>query len=315
MQKTLHQSKSLILPLGLSVAVKAESAPPFWYRDSLQLSLLLHGAWDEVSTEWVEKLIDAITSGDLAKVKKLLKQGKSLGDDMLETLGTKPEAVIANMLRKAESYWKVHASEFGVKRFEGFLSKYRDKVASLQNRQLKAFAKSFPDRILHPEIERQLEYLQTVKIPDVMTIAGIAERLAEFSKAESYWQNMTDVQVSRLWHAQGLRYAKQNGILTGRITGPLDKLTCPVCAHLLGTRVDIESAIERCEADQWIDDPDEYVKAWKFPRLEDVDNMSREAREAKGYLPPFHPHCRHSVGWLYMRKAIPPPKYEWREAA
>ncbi len=279
------------LPYGLTLeAMKAERTPPLWYRDSVTLQHLLSGAWDHVSTDFVQDLLDAFRAGDTTKIEALLKQLKDLGSNMAEVLGNKPEAVFQNLLTKAESFWRLHASEFGIKKPADFKEAYREKLAETQAQQIKNFAEKYPERILEPEILKQLKYLQETATPDPVTVSTISDRLdLIMERSDDYWEKVTDVHVARTWHADGVKYAEQNGIKTGRITGPLDALTCDVCRLMLGTPVSIETAMDKFDADLSIDDPEAYVEAWAFPRVADVDNISPEERAALGFTPPFHP--------------------------
>ena len=295
---TTHPSPTLL-------ALKADGGvPPIWYRDAVQLRYLLQGAWNEVSADFVEQFIAALRTGDLSKVEELLQEAEKLGVDMVSALGTNPEAVLSNMLLKADSFWHLHAVDVGIKRPAKLLERYRERAAVTQANQIKEFCKKNPTRILHPEVARQLEHLRDTDTPDLVTITTVADRLQDFVKQEQYWDQLTDVQVGRVWHARGILYAQRNEVRTGRITGPLDALTCPVCRHLLGLPIEIERAVDKIRRDLYLQDPDEYVAAWRFPRLADVDNMSRDELQAKGpWIPPFHPHCRHSVAWLYIGHA------------
>lgn len=300
-----------IRPARTTFAQKAEKVtPPPWFRDSTQLRALIQGAWDEVSAEFTDKLLKLIGDGDYDAVEKLLSANEGLGGEAAQLLAKGPEAVLLNMHLKADSWWKLHGEEAGVKKTVGLTEKYQRLMAKAQANQVLSFVEKFPERVLHPEIIRQLQYLQDTARPDALTISGIADRLERFSKADDYWGKITDTHVARAWVGDGIRYAKENGIAVGRVTGPMDNKTCPVCRHMIGLPISIDKAIAKLDRDLGITDPEKYVEAWKFPRIEDVDNMSREKlrglAEENGWYGAFHPHCRHYVAWLYaaeMREA------------
>jgi len=284
-------------------ALKAENTPPVWYRDSVQLRLLLQGAWDKVSEPFIEQLADALRAGDEAKIKALAKELEALGLDLSDVLGDKVEAITWNLLGKSYAFWKLHAKDTGIAAPEGVLKWHREKLAHAQAEQIKTFAEKFPERILHPEVIRQVGYLEDADLTSGVEVANLVDRMERAVKNPAYWEGISDVHAARLWHADGIMYARENGILTGRVEGPLDEKTCAVCQHMLGLHVDLDWYADKIEQDLLIQDPDEYVEAWRFPRLTDVDNMSREELAAKGLaLPPWHPHCRHAVAWLSKKK-------------
>jgi hypothetical protein len=289
------------------IALKADQSPPFWYRDSVTLQNLLEGAWEKVSPEFVQDLLAAFKANDQAKIKKLIKTLPDLGSQMAEELGKAPDAVFSKLLSKAETFWTLHAKDIGIEKPVTIREKYRELMAKEQARQIKDFVEKYPERILEPEIVKQLEYLQATKAPDALTITSITDRLEMLEKSEEYWSRLSDVQVARAWHADGVRYANENGIKTGIVTGPGpdDPDTCPVCAQLFGVEIEIDAMMGKVDSDLNIEDPDEYAAAWSFPRLLDVDNIDKKELGAlmieNGWFPPFHPHCRHAIVWLYMK--------------
>ena len=310
-QKNSHRAPTALHSLsspgtGLSyIALKADQIPPLWYRDSVQLRHLLEGAWENVSPDFVKELIAAFKGNDPAKIKQLIKGMPDLGSQMVDELGKGPDAIFSNLLQKSEAFWVLHAQDAGIEKPITIREKYRDLMAKTQADQVKAFAEKYPERILHPEIEKQLAYLQETTTPDAFTITSITERLERFETDEEYWKGISDVHVARAWHADGIKIADENGIKTGRIVGPMDEKTCPVCLKLIGFEINIAAMMDKIDEDLNIEDPDQYVEAWSFPRLIDVDNISPEeldqAIEENGWIPPFHPHCRHSVAWLYAK--------------
>jgi len=267
---------------------------------------LLEGAWEKVSPEFVQNFKSAWEKRDVEALKALAEEAKSLGHDIPDVLGSTPEAVFSSMFRKAEGFWKLHAIEAGIKKPAELLTRYRERIASLAGEQVKAFAEAFPERFLLPEIERQIQWLADTEAPSVLSVSTIGERLERLISDPKYWENLSDVQMARVWHGGGFAHARENGIGTGRITGPLDDKTCPVCAHMLGLHIDIDVGVTKFEQGLEEQDPEKIRELWPFPRLHQVDNISREelsVRQIKnGWYPPFHPHCRHSIAWLYLAK-------------
>jgi hypothetical protein len=179
---------------------------------------------------------------------------------------------------------------------------HNERLAIAQANQIKQFAAKFPDRIIHPEILRQVDYMRENRLLSAVDVVRIAERLERAVKNPAYWEKISDVHAARLWHSDGVLYARENGIRTGRVVGPLDAKTCPVCRHMLGLLVDLNRYAAKIKRSLKKVQPDAFLKTWRFPRLEDVDNMSREELRAKGLsLPPFHEACRCSIAWRSAR--------------
>jgi hypothetical protein len=272
--------------------------------DRVQLRHLLKGTWGKVSDDFVTKLLNAIKVNDRGAVKRGLDNLPGLGPQLIEALARWPEAVYSNLILKAESCRTLRATGARIKAAKGLRGEYRENMVKAKAQQVKNFAYSYPDRILHPEIIRQLAYLHEAKSLDALQILTINEQLdVALASSDEYWAGISDVKAARAWHGAGVKVARLNKIKVGQVAGPLDDNTCPVCAILLGLQVDFANLQDKFDADAEIEDPDEYAAAWSFPRIGDVDNISREDLAKKfvdeGWAPPFHVHCRHSIAWLY----------------
>jgi hypothetical protein len=287
-------------------AAKADSAPPFWYRDSAMLADLMKGAWGDVSSDVVDAILKAFKENSPRAIEAALAGLKDLGADFAEALGDSPQAIFSNMFVKAEAYWKLHAAEAGVEGFKSLSEAYRDRVSELWGNQVKQFAEKYPERILEPEITRQLEYMVQTEKPSIVDVSNIVERLERVTGGEDYFNGLSDVQISRAFHADGVRHADENGIGTVQAIGPLDDKTCDVCWNLVGVDIDVGAMLEKIDADLGIEDPEEYVQAWSFPRMRDIGVVDRaelpQMMIDNGFLPPFHNFCRHYLSWKYLKE-------------
>ena len=273
------------------------------------MKLLLQGAWGEVSQDFVKQLVAAPKAGEYADIEMLLESLPGVGADLIDKLGIAPDAVYGNVLAKADAYWALHALDVGVKQFSSFKESYRDELATVHAKQMRTFAEQYPTRILEPEVLRQVEYFRQAEWPDAVTINAEADRLGRYVDfmADHYFDGMTDVQISRIWHGQGILLAQENDIETCRVTGPQDGDTCSVCSIMIGLPIDVGWAADKLNESMDLEDPEEYVKAWPFPRVPDIDNMSREEVQETGLqLPPYHPHCRHGISWGSVEEAVVP---------
>ena len=277
---------------------KAE-VPPDWWHDARKLDGLLKGSWDHVSRHFSSDLQQAIKAGSFDHAEELLKELKGLGVNMVSTLGDQPEVLFSALMSKATAAWTLHGKEtLAVHRIKEFDGDYQKFLGDVHAEQVKRFTELNPGRILHPEIQRQIDYLRDSEGTRSIDLDLISERVGRIIKQDPYWEGLSDVHVSRLWHADGILLADENGVTECYIAGPDDERTCPVCQRMVGQRFRVSKAKAKIEADIGIEDPDEYVKAWKFPRIADIDNMSAEALSNKGYLPPYHNRCRHDIAWF-----------------
>lgn len=257
------------------IAAKADPAPPFWYRDSIMLADLIRGAWSDVSSDVVEAILVAFRANDPTAIENALKELKDLGADFAEALGDSPVAVFSNLFLKAEAYWILHGKETGIAKVKTLSEAYRNRVSELWGKQIRIFAEQYPERILEPEITRQLEYLIQTEKPSMIQVSNIVERLERVTGGKDYFKGLSDVQISRAFHADGIRHANENGIGTVQAIGPLDDKTCDVCWNLVGVDIDVGLMIEKIDRDLGIEDPISYVSAWKFPRMRDIGGVDR----------------------------------------
>jgi len=282
----------------LACSCKADTPGP-WYQDAKTLELLLRGAWDEVSKDFLEEMRSRLENLDPDGMEALLNTANSLGVEMSKIIGDKAEAILTTLQTKANAAWILHAEDMlngeTVKTLDEQYQKYLSQMTATQ---IKKFSEEFPKRILHPEVNRQIQYLRDSDLTRSIDLDTLNERLTRFVKQERYWENLSDVQVARQWHANGILLGQENGIKTGQITGPDDEKTCPVCDRMLGMKVDIADAAAKIKRDISIADPEKYVEAWPFPRILQIDNESRESIESMLLLPPYHGRCRHTVVWL-----------------
>jgi hypothetical protein len=277
---------------------KAE-VPPDWWQDARKLDGLLKGSWEHVSRNFSAEVRAAIQAGSFDHAEELLSQLKNLGLNMVATLGDQPEALFSALLSKATAAWTLHGKEtLAIHRIKEFDGDYQKFLTDVHAEQVKRFTELNPGRILHPQIQRQIDHLRDSEGTRSIDLDLMSERLERIIKQDPYWEGLSDVHVSRLWHADGVLLADENGVTECYITGPDDKLTCPVCQRMLGQRFVVAKAKAKIEKDIGLTNPDEYVDAWKFPRIKDVDNISQEELANKGFLPPYHSRCRHDIAWF-----------------
>lgn len=286
--------------------VKIQS-PPDWFTDSVQLRYLLQGTWDQVSEDWIAEARKAIEAFDDAKLEALGKQLSALGVDMESALGSNPDAILLNLQSKAHAAWVSQAASFlRPAELKDYATDYQRYLVDVHAEQVRQFSKAFPERILHPQVIRQAELLRDSELGTSIDLARLTERFDRITRYEHYWENMSDVHVSRLWHADGIQYAHANGVARLQVTGIDDRRRCPVCRRMDGHETDVQLAVDKLERDVSETDPTAFVQSWPFPRIDDIDNISAEAITQKNFLIPFHGRCRCSYLWLSREISVTP---------
>lgn len=282
------------------LAFKAD-VPPDWFTDSRRLSALIQGEWNRLTGEFLTDVQQAIRMKDYDKATELISDLKRFDFELSPSGNAQLALMLDGIQNRAIAAYTLHGLSDGlVSRIKEFDGDYRKFLTQAHAEQIKSFVAKNPGRILHPEIERQVAYVRDTAEGRFVDVSLIAERMERVVKQEEYWKGLSDVQVSRLWHHDGVKLAEENKIDVLYVSGPDDIRTCPVCKTMLGQRLEVKRVLKRFEDHAKITDPDEYVKAWPFPRFEQIDNMSNEERvEKTGHMPPpYHPHCRHGVSWL-----------------
>ena len=169
------------------------------------------------------------------------------------------------------------------------LNNRRDYLRSIHEDQLALFVETFPERILHPQIDYLISLLPEYENAREIDITRLAERAERITSGGDYWDGLSDVHVSRLWHQDGVALAAENKITQMQIIAKLDDRTCDVCMVMHGNIVNVDQAAAKFDQDMEIQDPDEYADSWAFPRFNEVQLLSADDITSAGYMPPFHP--------------------------
>jgi len=193
--------------------IRSKADPPPWHKNSVQLQHLLQGAWDEVSREWAGEVLAAFQSLDETAIESLIATSQDLGLQMSDLIGDKAEALFAAIQKDAHAYWMLYASSLIRPRDIVDYADYKTYLTQLQSGQVKRFVQAHPGRILHPEIQRQLQYLQESRLTRSLDLQDLNERLTRILKQERYWAGTSDVHVARFWHSDNILLAAENGVL------------------------------------------------------------------------------------------------------
>lgn len=293
---------------GQPTAKASKAKAPPWWENVQQLRYLITGEWKKVSKKWNKDVVVAFRNQDIAALDSLLDSLDEIGVKVSLNIENPVEALLVNAQQKAMAAWVLHGKKvLKIRNLTKYPEDYANAIAITTARQVQEFTKTYPGRMLHPEIVKQIEYLQSGQLTTVQDVSNLADRMAALltNRPDIYFENMSSVQVGRLWHGEGMLQAEANGIKTGQVVGPEDKAKCPVCWRFLGTHVDIQYAAKQWRENSEIADRDEYVAAWPFPRIGDVDGLPSKEIERSGFFPPYHCRCRDSIVWLVKENVKP----------
>lgn len=280
----------------------AAAKPPF-LKYALTLRTVLAATWGKLAKEAKADLLSAADKLDTKKMRSVLTEIDSLGGTFLEKLGTRHGEILASAHKSSTSYWSAHAaSEAGKSQSAIVRAQRKDAqtMADLAEAQIAAFLSKFPKRIIHPGILAEIDLMAanpSIATSDILLLKARLERLVT---ADAYFDGLSQVQVARLWQANGIQMANADGVKRLQIVEMIgDKRTCPVCIKAHGMEIDCSRAAKTVEKGMSITDPDEYNAFWPFPRYPEVEQWSPADWLRDGRFPPFHNRCRGQVRFLY----------------
>jgi hypothetical protein len=263
---------------------KAKRKPEF-VRDAVMLKNILTGAWADVSPDFVDSLLTAFKSGQVSEIRNALKGMTELSGDFGDKIDKKVDALAISLQNRAEAYYISRLGKDAKSIPEDRKTTIQDKWAE----EVKNFSTRYPERVLHPEIERMITNLQEGRYVDVAQISDRVKDLLDNNPA-TYFEGLSDAEANRAFQETSVNLASENGY-TQLMWTALGPSPCSVCDTLDGTIIEVEAAKDRFDAAQDISDPDEVSAHWSFPRLADVDNKNREDLTSDCNCPPAHPSC------------------------
>lgn len=294
---------------------------------SHMLAKLLAGAWNAETGDVTRRIERAVETGNAKAIKRELNKSVWRWSEGVEKkLAKKIAAVVLLTQERARQYWWKERARYtrtkGMTGPEVVRSKaeddedednedmrgnnvavsrsesYQDRVRRLHAAQLTELARRYPERVLSPEIEKLIDFMAEYDTLSETELTRIQTRVVNsLIHPDSYWQGISNVHAARLWHSTGVDMAKAKGVKEMQVVGIWDKRTCPVCKVMIGQVVRVAQVAERLEASLSVEDPDEYVAAWRFPRFNEIQLLDPDALTARGDIPPFHPNCRCSMVW------------------
>jgi hypothetical protein len=310
---------------SLRDALKAEAHPtPAWWAPAMLLAQQMRMAWQKRSARMIIRLMRAFDFDrghvNRKEVERIFADqaqevGRWLANDLRVPIRQLCSLVGGLSIRENRKQLRRLTTKAVKADTETAWSEW---IAERSANQIELFTKNHPERILHPEITRLMNIMDGTETEKLLVnMDAIQERLLRASQQAHYWENLSSIQAGWQWNAEGVIYAQAHGVATYTIANPLDKRTCPVCAHLYGIEYSIEKTVERIIERGEMLDPGDIKENFSFPRFSDVDNIGSEELANKGFnLPPYHGRCRCQISYVGGRwstdavremPALPPP--------
>jgi hypothetical protein len=292
-----------------------ERPAPAWWAEYLLLTKTIQARWKSLSEKEMETLKKAFDF-DKQKVKEsmvslALEMAQENEENIRRVVSPVAYRIAATIQQKARSYFSKRTKAEHDDKVNHAL---RNWVADRSADQIATFTAKYPTRIIHPEIQRLIEIMQESPEQSQALMDHVQQRLERVTKRYDgdYWDKLGTAEASFLWNSEGILYGAERGVTTYTLANPMDVHTCPVCKRLHGHIFYIDEAKQLILKRLTMDDPEEIKKAFPFPTLYDVDNMSPQDIESVPRIPPFHNGCRDLVEYL---GAIQPPVEEKEKEA
>lgn len=317
--------------------VKQASRKSRWGPQAHMIVQLYRKAWAAECGEMCTAITDAFDrSGDISvdakKVRNILrKETPGLGQRLWDRVSDGVEEVLdqttleavrhtIRSFRKSEHKVEKQTMSTGA---DFTMDDWMLYFNQAQGNHLQAFTLAYPDRVLHPEVNRLVTLAETK--PGLRTIdkADLLRRIERVDHIGNlYFEHMSDVNVGRLWNFTALEMAHNAGVTTYQVIAQRDKITCPVCNRLDGRKFSVQQAWESIEksmpgfsvADVTASNANGLAaamqQAFPFPRVAQIDNLSPQQVSNQGWFAPFHGRCRCDTVMLWKQESpmisIPP---------
>lgn len=294
-------------------ALKLENTdmPSFW-PEVVLLSAALQSAWKAASENLFEALnkIVTIENEEPAFDEEAWKQAQSYyaqaGYRVAQRIKTQAEEIARVTVAKSRDAFTKQIGKLKAEGLNITTGHWEQWLQIATADHIAEFAKRYPDRILHPQLEKQIADIQARPDKHSKTqLFRLKERIDRIYEKDPYWENMPAIEVSRLWHAEAILLASDKGIAAYQIVNPLDEKTCPVCKRLHGLIYNVEDVKPKVQAWANAQTAEEITALFPFPRIADVDRDANptinDLRDRGFNLPPFHGRCRDEIHYLWRQ--------------
>ena len=183
------------------------------------------------------------------KIEKAFKKYRNSGTKVWEDVQDKILQLLAITQERASNYFgrqqKKQIRE-AKKKADGITTdawhKYSTEALS---DHVAAFTKEYPDRILHPEVQRMIKITEMDEKERLLTKHALKERIRGIKDLpEKYFENVSDVYAGRAWAYTGIQMAHTHGVTEYQVIAQNDRRTCKVCSILDGKTFSVQQAYD-----------------------------------------------------------------------
>lgn len=323
----------LINPLEtVAEVLKASGDLILWGPQAALLFRVLMNGWREAGGEdYTDEVVSTFdTDADpvtvnLSRLERILRGGNALGRRHWSEIEDKiPEILFETQYRSQIFYDKrfgdfierieegktvsetVFQTETGkFEKVEKVSRENFDQWFELQSPgHIQEYVNRFPSDVLHPrirELATQASIKEGVRAIDRGEMINRIQNIPAIPHAQ--FDITGDVEVARAWNKTAVAMMSGYVVSEYQVISERDKKTCPVCQRIDGRVFEAQRAIEKMQEYDNVTpgNLDAIRELWKFPRIDDVDNVPPEQVHGLDLVPPFHPRCRCEVILLHSR--------------
>lgn len=249
---TGHIKFADVSDLLFSLATSRAESVAFWGPETALTALAFKSAWKAVGGEkFTKDLISAFDlkgdiSVDSVTIERLFKRERDVARRMWPLAEEKVLHALAATQERAGLHFERQSLRLLAKKGKRERGAWDDYVRDAMQDHVGTFTKSYPERVLHPEVQRLVRI--TEKDPNARLIdkAELTNRINKIAgMPQDYFTNASDVHVGRVWVFTGLQAAHEQSVSEYMYVAQHDKRLCPVCRRLDGKTFSVQQAHER----------------------------------------------------------------------
>lgn len=321
----------LVNPLEtIAEVLKASGDLILWGPQAALMFRVLINGWKEAGGEdYTDEVVDAFdleadpVTVDDKRLNGILKGAKDLGARHWKIVGDKVNEILFETQYRSQIFYDKRFEEFieatverGHEPTESQIQTDVGKVEKVSREQfdqwyslqqpivIQDHINGFPSNVLNPriaELATQASLKEGVRAVDRAELINRVNNIPSIPHAN--FDVTGDVEVARAWNKTAVAMMQGYAVADYQVISERDRKTCPVCQRIDGRCFSAQQAVNKMiEYDDITPGNVQAIRdLWRFPRMDDVDNVPPEAIRDLDLVPPFHPRCRCEVVLLHTR--------------
>lgn len=321
----------LINPLEtIAEVLKASGDLILWGPQAALMFRVLVNGWKEAGGEdYTDEVVDAFdleadpVTVDNKRLNKILKGAEDLGARHWKLVKNKIDEIYLETQYRSQVFYDERFNQFieatterGHEPTENQIQADVGKVEKVSREQfdqwfslqqpiiIQDYINGFPSEVLNPriaELATQATLKEGVRAVDRAELINRVNNIPSIPHAQ--FDITGDVEVARAWNKTAVAMMQGYAVSEYQVISERDRKTCPVCQRIDGRCFSAEMAVNKMQEYDGITAGNVQAirDLWRFPRMDDVDNVPPEAIRDLDLVPPFHPRCRCEVVLLHTR--------------